>query len=1049
MALITKTNENANIFPSTKELMKAENLVEGQYVICLGYNSVEDGCRTSFKIVKGEASEDPYNPNLKLTGSPGLRAELIVENDTINMLQLGGRPMSPDSIDENGIQNPNYKFDNQPAFQRYIDLVRKKLNGNAKYKLYIPPGVWCTSPVNITCAVDIEGYQGTWEQLHNFGSTTITTMGNQAHVFAIRPYFTGINKLSINDNQDHTYTRIDRRHSDYNIASFYEYAKYNYIKDNPQADNKEEEKWNSFSGDNKLKQINFYYEKGLYKYAKYKYENDAKWETELTEDDKKIEMEKYYSDNPKWDDFVQKLQKAAPDEKTAIDTVRDKVNNTVLLFPQVYTLKNLVFSSGDFQYQSQYGDSHKKELYRAKPQTNYKITRSALRLHNTNFGTFDNISFHHVWGRCMTIKTCWELRFTGNFCILACCNPKDALISFLRVDKTSDGYQTSTPNISNIEMYNVNVEAVIGDIFKAEFGCTLQDTLIQNIHIEPGYTCWLFTACAKDGSDDEKWGYHSRNNLKDSHLKQLNQVVNTLPNIINNGVKRTLALEYSNEKNPLVTQEEYITNHLEHRMLSATGHEWIIWNHYASVKKDNPLDTTLPGAIKIPVGASQSAWSWWNQIYESNLEGPFPIIHNDNGNEISIAPDSFGNRISERIAQYTLQYGEDLVKEMKKEIRTNNPSYNDDQVNEQLREKILEQSSVYSFLLDEFKYYSSQTLPMSIFNIQGTSNFVVNNFIINNIAYRKWAYIATKDGSNYKPTFYTYNSLFTISESPDIPTKLEYEGQDYIGLGVNVGNIQAGGIFDTCTILRTDYKKIDRTSYFTLNSCGYSSDSDISQDGELLFDVKNFPTIICNGSVRNLARTPLCPLSNDFNPCYKHSQAINSGAKSGFLCYDKDAINDLKLVVQPKDTFCNCMAFTVKNNKLNIRAKIPENKSITLALYGNRDMTDNMYGDIGAIKLDGLGTYAWYSIDLSTIDFAHKYYTDVHLNNGSTQKDAINRNNNPIIYIRVQPQKIKTKENPNEEVSDPDMLDGDNIKAFFDVFYLGEDTWYKEPPPKT
>ena len=937
MALITKTNDNANIFPSTKELMQAKNLVEGQYVICLGYNSINDGCRTSFKIVKGKASEDPYNPNLELTGSPGLRAELIVENDTINMLQLGGRPMSPDSVNDKGIKDPNYKFDNKPAFQRYIDLIRKNLNGNAKYKLYIPPGIWCTSPVNITCAVYIEGYQGTWEQLHNLGSTTITAMGDQAHIFAIRPYFNGIDDLT--QNQDHKYTADDRRYVNYNDA--FEY-----------------------------------------------YHNDL------------------YSGIKKEDlTFDQESE------------ILDKISDQKILSPQAYTLKNLVFSSGDFQYQSRYGDSHKKELYRSNPNTNYRITHSALRLHNTNFGTFDNISFHHIWGRCITIKTCWELRFTGNLCMLECCNPGDALISFLKVDSTSDGYQTSTPNISNIEIYNVNIEATIGDIFKTEFGCTLQDTLIQNIHIEPGYTCWLFTACADERDNNykknQKWIYHSRNEIRNLHLQLLNNILNKKPNLRE---AITLTLECENSS---LNQES-----LDHRMLSATGHEWIIWNCYPDngVTKE-VLKATRPAAVKIPENAP-SATSWWENLYAgANDTGPFPIPYT----ETNISVGSFGKRLLNRAIQYNSKYSTNLE-----------------------AEQILQYSSVYSFIEDEFKYFSEKATSMSIFNIQGTSNFVVNNIIINNIAYRKWAYIATKTQAGYNSEeWYTYNSLFTISKPPAYNNEInpdgmpEYEGQDYIGLGVNVGNVQAGGIFDTCSILKTDYPKIARTSYFTLNSCGYSSSSDTSKDGELLFDVKNFPIIICNGSVRNLARTPLNPLSNDFNPCYKHSQAINADAKSGFLCYDKDSINDLKLVVQPKNTFCNCMAFTVKNNKLNIRAKIPNNKYVTLNLYGNSDMTDNMYDDIGGpITLQGLGTYAWYSIDLSTIDFARKYYIDMNLNDGSTRKQEINRNNNPIIYIRVRPPKI------NEEW-DPDMLDGDNIKAFFDVFYLGEDTWYETPPSTT
>ena len=92
------------------------------------------------------------------------------EDDIINIFDLGGK-----SIETAGVDN----YDNKPAFDKYISLIKKYPNKG--YKLYIPSGVFLTSPVHVDCNNFI--IIGSDDNL--FGRTYISALDDQDYIIKI------------------------------------------------------------------------------------------------------------------------------------------------------------------------------------------------------------------------------------------------------------------------------------------------------------------------------------------------------------------------------------------------------------------------------------------------------------------------------------------------------------------------------------------------------------------------------------------------------------------------------------------------------------------------------------------------------------------------------------------------------------------------------------------------------------------------------------------------------------------------------------------------
>lgn len=194
-----------------------------------------------------------------------------------------------------------------------------------------------------------------------------------------------------------------------------------------------------------------------------------------------------------------------------------------------FTLKNITFSSGDYLY---YSDNNNFRV----PDANVKTIQTALALHYAAFGILDNIYFEHIIGECLSIQSCWELRFS-KLNITHASNFGGGLLVF----KTLDTTLTQNVNVSNIEIEQLNAEIVNGDIIKCEYNCGLIDSVIQNYHFEPS-SCSLQNATSHELTDGSF-------NLNNARKLALINVAGTCNLIINNILLNNIAYRYILQNN--------------------------------------------------------------------------------------------------------------------------------------------------------------------------------------------------------------------------------------------------------------------------------------------------------------------------------------------------------------------------------------------------------------------------------------------------------------------------------------------------------------------
>lgn len=162
-----------------------------------------------------------------------------------------------------------------------------------------------------------------------------------------------------------------------------------------------------------------------------------------------------------------------------------------------FSIKNITLSSGDFLY-FENGNNFRV------PDANTKRIQSALDLYYAGLGIFENLAFNHIIGEVMAMTSSWEFRFDKLF-ISNCSNINGALIHFRPIDTSLN----ENANISNIEILELNVEAINGNIIQTDLGCKLIDTVINNFHFEP-FTCNLENITQHELND----GQFDANNVK-------------------------------------------------------------------------------------------------------------------------------------------------------------------------------------------------------------------------------------------------------------------------------------------------------------------------------------------------------------------------------------------------------------------------------------------------------------------------------------------------------------------------------------------------------
>jgi hypothetical protein len=115
-------------FTNVEEMKTDNTLVSGYVVKTLGYYEANDGGVATYLVREKTENDIEDNGTIHFI-SDTLVAEMIIENNTINIKQFGAK-----SQDEN-----NTKYDIAPYLEKYMNLLDKV---TTKIKLYIPSGIW-------------------------------------------------------------------------------------------------------------------------------------------------------------------------------------------------------------------------------------------------------------------------------------------------------------------------------------------------------------------------------------------------------------------------------------------------------------------------------------------------------------------------------------------------------------------------------------------------------------------------------------------------------------------------------------------------------------------------------------------------------------------------------------------------------------------------------------------------------------------------------------------------------------------------------------------
>ena len=158
-------------FNSVADMKSSNNLINGVTCETLGFYDINDGGKSKYFIRNRKIDEEIDESIIISLLDENLVAELIIENNTLNFKQLGAR-------EQNQL---NEKFDNIQYFNIYKNLIETR---NNKIKLYIPSGIWYSSPFEISNrkGFDISGDFGF--NLGTMTGTVITTIAdNQDYLF--------------------------------------------------------------------------------------------------------------------------------------------------------------------------------------------------------------------------------------------------------------------------------------------------------------------------------------------------------------------------------------------------------------------------------------------------------------------------------------------------------------------------------------------------------------------------------------------------------------------------------------------------------------------------------------------------------------------------------------------------------------------------------------------------------------------------------------------------------------------------------------------------
>ena len=164
-------------FDNVASMKSSTNLINGSTVRTTGYYNVNDGGGSLYKI-RTITNDDIVDEAFIIEMSDNsLVAELLINNNTIDIRQIGGRCQDKE----------NHKYDIKSYLEKYQNYL---LNNPNRLKLYIPSGIWYCSPTNLTKSLDICGEFG-YYSLTMTGTVITTLNDNQPYLLKLGSNTTG------------------------------------------------------------------------------------------------------------------------------------------------------------------------------------------------------------------------------------------------------------------------------------------------------------------------------------------------------------------------------------------------------------------------------------------------------------------------------------------------------------------------------------------------------------------------------------------------------------------------------------------------------------------------------------------------------------------------------------------------------------------------------------------------------------------------------------------------------------------------------------------
>lgn len=158
-------------FDNVADMKSATNLVDGSFAKTYGYYDVNDGGGAEYKI-RTVTVDDNVDEAFLVAISETLVAEMIIK-DQVNIKALGAKSMTKDGT----------KYDIKQYLDKYIAKISER---SGVFKLFIPSGVWYSSPCDLT---NVKGFDIEGEYYYNnygVNGTVITTLNdNQQYLLNV------------------------------------------------------------------------------------------------------------------------------------------------------------------------------------------------------------------------------------------------------------------------------------------------------------------------------------------------------------------------------------------------------------------------------------------------------------------------------------------------------------------------------------------------------------------------------------------------------------------------------------------------------------------------------------------------------------------------------------------------------------------------------------------------------------------------------------------------------------------------------------------------